>query len=222
MKKTTLILLSPLCLLYANSDRPTTDTLAQKTEKKQGVAVPWSRDAAIKARDVRAKAREKKSQELSEAVEKISNSREEDNDTLVSKYVELNDIKDKSTVLEMKPKHKDKKSAIIIEKPKSVEKPKVEGIQLEVIKKPIATDTGKDSIVVVTQVKKDASAPEVIKVVAISNKANNEQEQEEEMIVEGSAVVDDVDQNTDEAIIAEEKNPKTPYPSKFIIIKKSH
>ena len=221
MKKTTLILLSPLCLLYANMDRPITDNTApQKIEEERDASTPWSRDDVIKSRNSAYEAREKRDQEIRRAAAEIVNSR--DSNTSNGKDVELDDTQDKPTVLNLKPKDSDKKSSIIIEKPKSIEKPKVKGIQLEIIKKPLVAGVEKKSIVIVTQVNREASAPKVIEVVAISKTTKIDQEIEEEIPVlpEGISEVDGPIE-VDEPIVVEQ-TPKSSYPSKFIIIKETH
>jgi len=225
MKKTTLILLSPLCLLYANTDRPTTDnTTPQKIEEERDTSMPWSRDDVIKSRDAASEAREKRSQETQRAAAEIANSN--DGDTPGGKAVELDDTQDKATILNLQPRDSNKKSSIIIVKPKSIEKPKVEGIQLEVIKKPLAVGAEKKSIVVVTQVNREASAPKVIEVVAINKTTKIGQETKEEISVEGSTLpegISEVDGPVEvDGPIMVEQTPKNSYPSKFIILRESH
>jgi len=214
MKKTTLILLSPLCLLYANMDRPDIDTAPQKIEKEKDATLPWSRDDLVKARDSADKAREKRSQEIEKAANEIVDSRDGNNHG--DSDVELDDIQNNSTILEMKPKDANSKTSIIIEKPKSIEKPKIDGIQLEVIKAPSPVGVKKESIVVVTQIKKEGSAPKVIEVVAISKTVDSEIERP---IVESEMQEEILE--LDEPIV-EEKRIKSAYPSHFIFIKKSH
>lgn len=210
MKKTTLILLSPLCLLHANSDRLTTNTVPQIVEKSADATTPWSRDDVIKARDAAYEAREKRSQEIEKAT----------TETVNSEDTELNNTQNKATILNLKPKKNNKQSSIIVEKPKSVEKPKVEGIQLEIIKKSPTLGVEKESIVVVTQVKREATEPKVIKVVAINKTTKIEQDREIERRGEGSTIPDDSPEVNNDIVV--EKKPKSPYPTNFIIFKETH
>ena len=212
MKKTTLILLSPLCLLYANMDRPDFDAVPPEIVNEKDIIPPCSRDDFIKDRDEIEQAHEKRSQEIEESDTEIVDSIDGDNHEGID--IELNDTQPSSTRLKMKPKDANSTTSIIIEKPKSIEKPKIDGIQLEVIKKSSPVGLKEKSIVVVTQIKKEGSAPKVIKVVAINKNVDIEQpivesEMEEEII------------ETDEPMV-EENRTKSSYPPHFIFIKDSH
>ncbi len=223
MKKTTLILLSPLCLLYANTDRPTTNHASQKLEKEKDASMPWNRDDVIKARDAVYDAREKRSRELEMASEKLANSR--DGNSAAKRGAELDDTQEEVTVLEMKPKGNSESSSIIVEKPKSIEKPKVEGLQLETIKDPLPVGVKKESIVIVTEIKKATSAPKVIKVVAISKTTKRETRDEiEENALREEAEKLAIPEDVPEIAEPVELNQKTKalYPTKFMIIKESN
>jgi len=205
MKKTTLILLSPLCLLYANMDRPDIDAVPPEIVNEKDIIPPCSRDEIEQAH-------EKKPQEIEKSAIEIVDSRDGNNHEDID--IELNDTQPSSTTLKMKPKDANSTTSIIIEKPKNIEKPKIDGIQLEVIKEPSPVGLKEESIVVVTQIKKEGSAPKVIEVVAINKNVDIEQpivesEMQEEII------------EIDEPIV-EEKKPKGSYPSKFIYLKASH
>jgi lipopolysaccharide export LptBFGC system permease protein LptF len=186
-------------------DRLDMDTVPQKIEND--ATLPWSRDNSEQVR-------EKKSQEIEKATTKIVDSRDEDNNA--NNTIELNNTKESSTILKMKPKDSNSKTSIVVEKPKSIEKPKIDGIQLEVIKESSPIGAKKESIVVVTQIKKEGSTPKVIEVVAISKNVDREVE---EPMIESEMQEEFIE--IDESIV-EENGTESPYPSNFIYIQDSH
>ncbi len=99
MKKTTLLLFIPLCLLFAEVDS------ALVTQDKEEVA-PYSRNELMDARDKAIKARDEASKSLRDKASNIYVAREDDKeeDTLLVVSTESNDTNQSTTTLEVQSK----------------------------------------------------------------------------------------------------------------------